>query len=150
MLATVRPDDIDLALLVHVAGAMVLVGGLVTTVGAAALGWRGDLAALRLSSMSLFAITLPGWLVMRVGGQWVYSEESLDDLDPEPAWIGVGYLTADLGFVLLVVALILAGIGVRRSRRGGGTGLMKASAVLGGVLLAAYIVAVWAMGAKPD
>ena len=149
-LATMRPNDVDLALLVHVVGAMVLVGGLITTVSAAVLGWRGDLAALRLSSLSLFAVALPGWLVMRIGGQWVYSKEHLDDLDSDPAWVGIGYLTADLGFLVLIVALVLAGIGVRRARSGGGVSLMKASAVLAGVLLAAYLVAVWAMGGKPD
>jgi hypothetical protein len=150
VLATIRPDDVDLALLVHVAGAMVLVGGLVTTLAAAALGWRGDLAALRLSSLALFAVALPGWLVMRVGGEWVYAQENLDDVEPEPAWVGIGYLTADLGFLVLVVALVLAGIGVRRARAGGGGGLMKASALLAGLLLVAYLVAVWAMGGKPD
>lgn len=150
MLATIRPDDINVALFVHVAGAMVLVGGLVTTVGAALVGWRDDLAALRLSALTLFAVTTPGWLVMRVGAQWVYSKEHLDDVDPEPAWVGIGYLTADLGFPLLIAALVLAAIGVRRSRTGGGAGLLKASAVLSGVLLAAYLVAVWAMGGKPD
>jgi hypothetical protein len=150
MLATIRPNDVDLALVVHVLGAIVLVGGLFTSVSAAALGWRGDRAALRLSSMTLFAVALPGWILMRVGGQWVYAEEGLDDLPDEPAWVGIGYLTADLGFLVLVVALVLGGLGVRRARSGGGSGLMKGSAVLAGILLVAYIVTVWAMGGKPD
>jgi hypothetical protein len=150
MLSTIRPNDVDLALVVHVLGAIVLVGGLFTSVSAAALGWRGDRAALRLSSMTLFAVALPGWILMRVGGQWVYAEEGLDDLPDEPAWVGIGYLTADLGFLVLVVALVLGGLGVRRARSGGGSGLMKGSAVLAGILLVAYIVTVWAMGGKPD
>jgi hypothetical protein len=150
MLATIRPDDVDLALSVHVIGAIVLVGGLVTTVSAAALGWRGDLAALRLSYKTLLAVALPGWLVMRVGAQWVYAEEGWDDVDSEPAWLGIGYATADVGAPLFLIALILGGIGLRRARSGGGTGLLMASAVLAGLLLVAYVIAVWAMGGKPQ
>jgi hypothetical protein len=150
MLATIRPDDVDLALVVHVTGAIVLVGGLVTTLSAAALGWRGDVAALRLSYKTLLAVALPGWLVMRVGAQWVYAKENWDDVDQEPAWLGIGYITGDLGLPLFVIALVLGGIGLRRSRSGGGTGLLKANAVIAGILLLAYLVAVWAMGAKPD
>jgi hypothetical protein len=150
MLATIRPDDVDLALVVHVTGAIVLVGGLVTTLSAAALGWRGDVAALSLSYKTLLAVALPGWLVMRVGAQWVYAKENWDDVDQEPAWLGIGYITGDLGLPLFVIALVLGGIGLRRSRSGGGTGLLKATAVIAGILLLAYLVAVWAMGAKPD
>jgi hypothetical protein len=150
MLATIRPDDVDLALVVHVTGAIVLVGGLVTTLSAAALGWRGDVAALRLSYKTLLAVALPGWLVMRVGAQWVYAKENWDDVDQEPAWLGIGYITGDLGLPLFVIALVLGGIGLRRSRSGGGMGLLKATAVIAGILLLAYLVAVWAMGAKPD
>jgi hypothetical protein len=150
LLATIRPNDVDVALVVHVLGAMILVGGLFTAVSAAALGWRGDLAALRVSAMTLFAVAAPGWLVMRIGAQWVYAKENLDELGSDPAWIGIGFLTADIGFLLLVVALILGGVGMRRSRTGGGAGLLKASAVLAGLLLALYVVAVWAMGGKPD
>ena len=50
---------------------------------------------------------------------------------------------------MLLISLILAGIGVRKQRRGGGTGLLRASLIISVVLLAAYIVAIWAMGAKP-
>jgi hypothetical protein len=48
------------------------------------------------------------------------------------------------------VALILGGIGVRRARSGGGAGLLKASTVLSAVLIAVYVVTVWAMGGKPN
>jgi hypothetical protein len=47
------------------------------------------------------------------------------------------------------VALILGGVGLRRSRSGGGGGLLKASSVIATVLVGVYIIAVWAMGAKP-
>jgi hypothetical protein len=150
VLASIRPDSINVALLVHVLGAMVMVGALVTAVAAALAGWRDETGVLsRLSYKTLLYAVLPSYIVMRVGAQWVYSKEHLDDLPDDPTWIGIGFITTDLGAVLLLLALILGGIGLRRSRTGGGQGLLKASSVIATVLVAAYIVAIWAMGAKP-
>ena len=150
MLAAIRPDDVNLALLVHVLGAMVLVGALVTASTAAVVGWRDETAVLRrLSYKTLLFVGLPSWIVMRIGAQWVYAEENLDELAEDPAWLVVGFITAELGGLLLLIALILGGIGLRQSRSGGGGGLLKASSVIATVLLAAYVIAVWAMGAKP-
>ena len=75
--------------------------------------------------------------------------EHLDDLAEEPTWLGIGYITADAGGLLLLIALILGGVGLRRSRKGGGNGLLKATGVLATLLVAVYVVAVWAMGGKP-
>jgi hypothetical protein len=149
VLASIRPDSINVALLVHVVGAMVMVGALVTAAAAAILGWRDEADTLRrLSYKTLLFAALPSYIVMRVGAQWVFAKEHLDD-QPEQAWLGIGFITSDLGGLLLLVALILGGIGLRRSRSGGGRGLLKASSVIATLLVAAYIVAVWAMGAKP-
>ncbi len=145
-----RGDSINIALLVHVLGAMVLVGGLVTAAGAAIIGWRDEGAALRrFSYWTLLAVALPGYIIMRIGAEWVYSKEHLDSLPDDPTWIGIGYMTADGGLVLLLIALILGGIGMRKSRTGGGGGLLKASTVIATILVAAYVVTIWAMGAKP-
>jgi hypothetical protein len=150
MLASIRPDSINVALLVHVLGAMVMVGALVTAVAAALTGWRDETGALsRLSYKTLLYGAFPGYIVMRVGAQWVYAKEHLDDLPDDPAWVGIGFITSDLGGLLLIVALILGGIGLRRSRSGGGRGLLKATSVIATLLVAAYIVAIWAMGGKP-
>ena len=150
VLASIRPDSINFALLVHVLGAMVMVGALVTAVAAALVGWRDETGALsRLSYKTLLYVALPSFIVMRVGAQWVYAKEHLDDLPEDPAWVGIGFITSDLGGLLLLVALILGGIGLRRSRSGGGGGLLKASSVIATLLVAIYIVAIWAMGAKP-
>ena len=150
MLASIRPDDINVPLFVHVFGAMVLVGGLVTAVGAGIIGWRDETPDLRRFAYKiLLAVVLPGYIVMRIGAEWTYAKEHLDDLPEDPTWIGIGYITADLGALLLLIALIVGGIGLRRSRSGGGGGLLKASSVIATLLLAAYVVAVWAMGGKP-
>ena len=69
VLATVRPDDWNFPLFVHVLGAMILVAGLVT--GAAALFFaRGDEKLLRLGFWSLMLVSFPGWVVLRLGAQW--------------------------------------------------------------------------------
>jgi hypothetical protein len=146
----VRPDDINVALLVHVLGAMVLVGGLVTAASAALIGWRDEGVALRrFSYKTLLWVAFPGYIVMRIGAQWVASKEHLDNLAKDPTWLGIGYMTADAGGLLLLIALILGGVGLRRSRKGGGNGLLKATGVLATLLVAVYVVAVWAMGGKP-
>ena len=144
-----RSDSIDIALFVHVIGAMVLVGGLLTASTAALAGWKDESVALRrFSYKTLLAVALPGYIVMRIGAQWVESEEHLEDADF--AWLSIGYITADLGALLLLIALILGGIGVRKSRTGGGGGLLKTSGVIATLLVVAYVVTVWAMGAKPN
>ena len=151
VLAAIRPDSWNFPLLVHVFGAMVLVGGLLTA--ASLLGFaRGDVRSLRLGYWTLLAVSLPGFVLMRIGAQWIYTKEGWDDLpsDQEPGWLGVGYLTADLGGLVFLVSLIVGGIGVYLLRRGKGAGLLKATLVLSLVLLAAYIVAVWTMSGKPD
>ncbi|MDX6562103.1 MAG: hypothetical protein QOD65_1917 [Gaiellales bacterium] len=145
-----RSDSVNVALLVHVIGAMVLVGGLLTAATAAIVGWKDEAAALRrLSYWTLLAVAFPGYIVMRIGAQWVESKEHLDNLPNDPTWLGIGYITADLGGLLLLVALILGGIGIRKSRTGGGGTLLRTSGAVATLLVAAYVVTVWAMGAKP-
>jgi hypothetical protein len=149
VLAVLRPDDFDLPLFLHVLGAMVLVGGLLA--GASALAFaRGEERSLRLGYWSLLAVSLPGWILMRVGADWIYSEEGWDEAGDDPGWLAAGAIIGDLGGLVLLVALILGGVGVYRLRAGKGSGLLKATLVLSLVLLAAYVVAVWAMTGKPD
>jgi hypothetical protein len=146
-----RPDSISIALIVHVAGAMVLVGGLVTASASALIGWRDEAVALRrFSYWTLLAVAFPGFIAMRIGAEWVASKEHLDNLPNDPTWLNIGMGAADGGGILLLIALILGGIGLRRSRNGGGGGLLKASSVLATLLVAVYVVAIWAMGAKPS
>jgi hypothetical protein len=151
VLAVARPDSWDFPLFLHVLGAMILVGGLVA--GASALGYaRGEVKFLRLGYWALPAVSLPGWVLMRVGAEWIYTREGWDDL-PEgvdnPGWLDTGRLISDAGGPILLVSLVAGGIGVYRLRAGKGSGLLKVTLVLALVLLAAYVVAVWAMAAKP-
>jgi hypothetical protein len=148
MLAAIRPDSWNLPLFVHVLGAMILVAGLLTGAASLVLA-RGDARLLRFGYFSLLALSLPGWIVMRAGAEWIYDREGFAG-DDDPAWLGIGFATADIGGIVILVSLIAGGIGVRRLRRGGGTGLLTVTTILALVALAAYVVAVWAMGAKPS
>ena len=76
--------------------------------------------------------------------------EGWEKLDDDPAWLGIGFIVADVGALLVLIALIVGGIGVRRLRNGGGQGLLKASMIIAWIVLAAALVAVWAMAGKPD
>ena len=150
VLATVRPDAWNFPLFVHVVGAMILVAGLIT--GTAALFFaKGDAKLLRLGFWSLMLVSFPGWVIMRIGAQWIYSKEGWDKVPNSlvPSWLNIGYLIADAGGLVLVITLIIGGIGVRWLEAGKSPGLLKATLVLSVVLLAAYIVAVWAMAGKP-
>jgi hypothetical protein len=152
VLAAMRPDEWNFPLFVHVLGATILVGGLLSGAGTLALA-RGHARFLRLGYWSLLAVALPGWIVMRIGAEWIYSEEDWDDLPEgvdEPAWLGIGFVTADLGGLVLLVSLVVGGVGVYRLREGKGGGLLRATLVLALILLAAYVVTAWAMAGKPD
>ncbi len=149
VLASIRPDSWNVPLFLHVFGAMILMGGLLTAALALGLA-RGRESMLRLGYFSLLAVGLPGYIVMRVGAEWLYSKEGLEDAPTDPAWVGIGYITADIGALLLLISLIVGGIGVRKLRNGGGSGLLRTSMILSLILLAAYVVTIWAMSAKPE
>jgi hypothetical protein len=150
IVATVRPDSWDFPLLVHVLGAMILVGGLLAGASSLALA-RGDVKFLRLGYWSLLAVALPGWLLMRVGGEWIASKEGWTAKGvPTPTWLNIGFILADAGGLILLISLIVGGIGVRRLRAGQGATLLRTTLVLSVALLGAYVVAVWAMAGKPS
>ena len=148
MVAVVRPDSWNLPLFVHVAGAMLLVGALVVvTVAMAAALRRGDGVEVltRLAFRALLIGVIPAYVLMRVGAEWIASEENIpDELD----WVGIGYIVADLGLVLTLITAVLAWRAARRGADGPG-GAGRAAFVLAAVLIVAYGVALWAMATKP-
>ena len=140
-----------LSLFVHVLGAMLLVGTLFAVALATAIGWRrqDDAAGLtRFSLRTLFVGVVPSYILMRVGAQWTEAEQNFPD-GFEPAWLDIGYVTADAGALLIIISGTLSGIGLRRLQRGSGVGFGRAVGVISILLLVAYLVAVWAMTAKP-
>ena len=152
MVAAIRPSDVELPLFLHVLGAMLLVGALlvvaVTSLRARRLPEPDAVPVTRFALRALLIGVIPAYVLMRVGAQWTEAAADYPD-DFDPAWIGIGYITADAGVVLILISAILSGIGLRRLRRGSGSGLGTAVGVISALLLAAYLVAVWAMTAKP-
>ena len=142
-----RPDSWNFPLLLHVAGAAVLFGAVaaaaVSTLAADRVAQPEFMR--RLAFRSLLIVGLPAYIVMRVGAEWLYSK-GFDELEDDPAWLGIGYIVADVGLLVFLIALVLAGIASWKGK----SGLARAAGILSILLLVAMIVAVWAMGAKPD
>jgi hypothetical protein len=151
VLAAIRPDSWNVPLLVHILGSMVLVGATLAAATALIAGWRRDAGPyMRFAFWTLLIVALPAWLVMRLGAQWIYSKY---DFAEDPTWVGIGLTVSEPGLLLLLGAIVVTGIGARRSRTavdGAPSTLGRVGAVLSVILLAAYVVAVWAMSAKPD
>jgi hypothetical protein len=153
MLAAIRPDEQSFALLLHLVGATVVFGALLASATSLLLA-RGDTRLLRLGYFSLLLVGLPGLILLRVAGQWLYQLQSWDKLPSqigEPTWLNIGFIVADWGGILFLLALALGGVGVYRTRSGkGGAVLLKATMVISLVLIVGYAVAVWAMTGKPS
>jgi cytochrome b561 len=149
--ATVRPDAWNFPLFLHVGGAMALVASLVMALYTIRVARdRGDQPAAQFAFRTLWRFTLPAYIVMRVGAQWIVSKEHLEN--SKDAWIGIGFSTSDLGLLLLLIGLLLTGLMARRAKQGtpvAGAGQLRAAGILAGILLVAYIVTIWAMTTKP-
>jgi hypothetical protein len=156
VVAAIRPDSINIALLVHVAGAMLLVATLCVVAVALLASWRqaDGAAAVALTRFGLRALLLgvvPAWILMRIGAQWTASREHIPD-SYDPSWLSIGYLTADAGGVLILLSLVASIFGLRRLRQPGDarSAVGRAVSVAAVLLIAAYAVAVWAMTTKPS
>jgi hypothetical protein len=152
IVAAARPDSWNGPLFLHVLGAMILIGGLIGSAGFLAFG-RGAERLLRFGYWSLLAVSLPGWVLLRIGAEWVASREGWNELPSgvdDPTWLSIGRIVADGGGLILLVSLVVGAVGVRRLREGRGAGLLNATLVLSTILLAADLVAVWAMAGKPS
>ena len=147
VLAAVRPDSWNFPLLLHVAGATVFFGAVAVAAVTQLASARAPEPEFlqRVAFRTLLIVGLPAYIVFRVGAEWIYDKE-FGDAEDDPAWIGIGYIISDIGALVFLIALIMAGLALRK-RKGW---LVKSSGVLTAVLLVALVVAVWAMGAKPD
>jgi hypothetical protein len=142
MLAILRPDSWDFPLFLHVLGATLVTGATAAAFILAVSSRRWPWMRLVLARTLLLA-TFPAWLLMRLAGEWINSRENIPD---DPGWLGVGYIVGDGGLVLLVVAMILGAVSVRRPQR---NWPVSTVAVLTGVYFVALIVAMVAMTGKP-
>ncbi len=150
LVAIVRPDSWNFPLLLHVLGAMVLVGLLATAAVVLVASLRGSdrAGALRLAFRTLLFGAIPAYVLMRAGAEWIASKENIKG---DPAWLGIGYSVADGGLLLTIIVTVLAGLAARRARRDGALrqGLVRSATALTLLLIAAYALALWAMASKP-
>jgi hypothetical protein len=103
VIAILRPHSWDFPLFLHVFGAMVLFGAILATTTLSIVGWRVPTVA-RSTFWALLAAAIPAWIVMRIGAQWAYSKEHHQLFEEDPSWIGIGFIVADLGALILLLA----------------------------------------------
>ncbi len=106
MLAAGRPF---FPLFLHVFGAMVLTGAVLVALIVSCVAWRrSDLALLgRAGFWALVVVGVPAYVAMRVGAQWIYSQEGFSG-DNDPTWLGIGFAAADIGLLVLLVTIGVA------------------------------------------
>ena len=153
MLAAIRPDEQSFALLLHLVGATIAFGGLLACATSILLA-HGETRLLRIGYFSLLLVSLPGWILMRLSGQWLFNLQHWSDLPSnlnDPAWLNIGFIVADWGGVLFLISLAVGAIGLRRLQTGNGSvALLRSTMVISIILAVAYAVAVWAMTGKPS
>jgi hypothetical protein len=142
LIAAIRPDAWGFPLFLHIFGAMILFGATLATVTLAVAGRRSPALA-RSAFWSLLAAAIPAWVLMRVGAQWIYSKEGFSGND-DPTWLGIGFLVADLGLVILLLTTGFA-FWWQRSRKALAANLV---AGLSAVYLVLLVVAWLAMSGK--
>jgi hypothetical protein len=106
-------------LFAHVFGALVLFGGVAAVVLLAFSALRRPEHAVLLHRTAFGTMLLgvwPGFIVMRIGAQWVASHEGLSN--SKATWIGIGFAVSDGGIVVLAVITLLAWLALRRPRAG--------------------------------
>jgi hypothetical protein len=101
LIAAIRPDSWGFPLFLHVFGAIVLFGATLATVTLAVAGRRAPVLA-RSAFWTLLAAAVPAWVIMRIGAGWIYSKEGFSGDDP--TWLGIGFLVADIGLLILLLA----------------------------------------------
>ena len=144
-LAASRPE---LGLLLHIGGAAVFFGAVTLSAVTQLTAIRAPEPDVlrRVAFRTLLLVGLPAYIVFRIAAEWLYSAEGYgDNGQDDPTWIGIGYIISDVGALLFLISLILAGIATRKR-----TGwLTKTSGVLSAIIVVALVIAIWAMGAKP-
>jgi hypothetical protein len=143
MLALIRPESWNFPLFLHVLGATAVTGATAAAFVLAVSSRRWPWLRVVLAR-TMILVVFPAWVLMRLGGAWEDSRSSIGD---GSTWLGIGYIVGDAGFVLLIVAMVLAAVGRRRPERGWP---VSAVAAITGVYLAALLVAMFVMTGKPS
>jgi hypothetical protein len=151
-LALIRPDDWNLALFVHLLGAFTLIGALALAASYLFAARGGSVAMIRLGFRSLLIAALPSLVVTRLAAQWIASKEGLEDSDA--TWIEIGFISTDIGVLVLLGATLAAGLAVRRAARAETVGDRGPGAAIAAwlvtLLIGVYGAVIWLMATKPE
>jgi len=152
-LAAIRPDDWNLPLFLHVFGALALIGTLAVAIALLISARRErSVDTLRSALRTLTLGVIPSWIVLRGSAEWIADKGGWNEVDEPPDWIGIGYITTDLGLLLIVISSVLAWLSLRRARTGeaGGSTQLRVATGLITLLVVLNVVALWAMTTKPN
>ncbi len=145
MIASLCGPGCGVQLFVHVLGALLLFGAVatVTILSVAALNRPAEQALVlrRVAFATMLVAVWPGYIVMRVGAQWVLKHENLDT--NSPSWVGVGFVISDAGIVVLLALTLFGWLAKRRAWAG------QLFAGLSTLYLVALGVAWFYMSVKP-
>jgi hypothetical protein len=151
-LALIRPDDWNLALFVHLLGAFTLIGALALAASYLFAARGGSVAMIRLGFRSLLIAALPSLVVTRLAAQWIASKEGLEDSDA--TWIEIGFISTDIGVLVLLGATLAAGLAVSRAARAETAGDRGPGAAIAAwlvtLLIGVYGAVIWLMATKPE
>jgi hypothetical protein len=144
MTASICGPTCGTPLFLHVFGAIFLFGGVaaVTILAFAALRDNTNAVLFRRTAfVTTLLVVWPAYIVMRVGAQWVLTDEHLDK--HSPGWVGVGFAVSDAGILVLALITLLGWLSPRRPGAG------RFLAGLSVLYMVALGVAWFAMSAKP-
>jgi hypothetical protein len=96
-------------LFLHVLGAMTTFGAVFTAVLLSLVAWkRADAAFLRRATFSTLLAAIPFYVLLRVFGQIMYNREKDAFGGSDPSWVGIGFIFADAGALILLITIGLA------------------------------------------
>jgi hypothetical protein len=132
-------------LFLHILGAMTTVGALLTVVVLSYVAWnRPETAFLRRATFKVLLTTIPFYILLRVFAEVMYSDEKDAFAGNDPTWVGIGYITSDAGFLILLITIGVAFWWKRSEKPVAG----RIVAVLSTLLLLLLTVAMLAMSGK--
>jgi hypothetical protein len=132
-------------LFLHVLGAMTTVGAVLTAVVLTSVAWsRPDVAILRRATFTTLLTAIPFYIILRVFAEVMYSDEKDVFGGKDPTWVGIGYMTSDVGLLILLIAIGVAFWWKRSGKAVAG----RIVAGLSSILLVLLTIAMLAMSGK--
>jgi hypothetical protein len=96
-------------LFLHVLGAMTTIGAILTALLLLLAAWkRPDAVFLRRATFTTLLAAIPFYALLRVFGQVMYNREKDAFGGNDPTWVGIGFIFADAGALVLLITIGLA------------------------------------------